>query len=84
MSTGFDRVGGDGLRRGERALVVLPDRSNETNSRTTEARLDEAAGLAEAGTRLAQRENPASGPPSPRSGEGPRVRIRRAGHPQGV
>ncbi|UUR08675.1 GTPase HflX [Sphingomonas glaciei] len=48
MSTGFDRAGGDGLRRGERALVVLPDRSGETNARTTDARLDEAAGLAEA------------------------------------
>jgi GTP-binding protein HflX len=48
MSTGFDRAGGDGLRRGERALVVLPDRSSETNTRTTDARLDEAAGLAEA------------------------------------
>jgi GTP-binding protein HflX len=48
MSTGFDRAGGDGLRRGERALVVLPDRSSETNARTTDARLDEAAGLAEA------------------------------------
>lgn len=48
MSTGFDRAGGDGLRRGERALVVLPDRSSEPNARTTDARLDEAAGLAEA------------------------------------
>lgn len=48
MSTGFDRAGGDGLRRGEKALVVLPDRSSEPNNRTTEARLDEAAGLAEA------------------------------------
>lgn len=48
MSTGFDRADGDGLRRGERALVVLPDRSNESNARTTDARLDEAAGLAEA------------------------------------
>jgi GTP-binding protein HflX len=48
MSTGFDRAGGDGLRRGERALVVLPERSSETNARSTEARLDEAAGLAEA------------------------------------
>nr|WP_314445002.1 GTPase HflX [uncultured Sphingomonas sp.] len=48
MSTGFDRAGGDGLRRGERALVVLPDRSNEANARSTDARLDEAAGLAEA------------------------------------
>jgi GTP-binding protein HflX len=48
VSTGFDRAGGDGLRRGERALVVLPDRSSEPNARTTDARLDEAAGLAEA------------------------------------
>jgi GTP-binding protein HflX len=48
MSTGFDRADGDGLRRGERALVVLPDRSSETNSRTSDARLDEAAGLAAA------------------------------------
>ncbi|WP_426267405.1 GTPase HflX [Sphingomonas sp. LHG3443-2] len=48
MSTGFDRADRDGLRRGERALVVLPDRSNESNARTTDARLDEAAGLAEA------------------------------------
>ena len=48
MSTGFDRADGDGLRRGERALVVLPDRSSESNARTTDARLDEAAGLAEA------------------------------------
>ncbi|WP_338504238.1 GTPase HflX [Sphingomonas kaistensis] len=48
MSTGFDRAGGDGLRRGERALVVLPDRSSEPNARTTDARLEEAAGLAEA------------------------------------
>ncbi|GLR47950.1 GTPase HflX [Sphingomonas astaxanthinifaciens] len=48
MSTGFDRAGGDGLRRGEAALVVLPDRAQESNARTTEARLDEAQGLAEA------------------------------------
>ena len=48
MTTGFDRTGGDGLRRGEQALVVLPDRNSETNSRSVEARLDEAAGLAEA------------------------------------
>ncbi|GAA4008758.1 GTPase HflX [Sphingomonas humi] len=48
MSTGFDRAGGDGLRRGEKALVVLPDRNSETNARSTDARLDEAAGLAEA------------------------------------
>jgi GTP-binding protein HflX len=48
VSTGFDRAGGDGLRRGEAALVVLPDRSQEANARTIDARLDEAAGLAEA------------------------------------
>ncbi|GAA4016569.1 GTPase HflX [Sphingomonas swuensis] len=48
MSTGFDRAGGDGLRRGEKALVVLPDRSGEMNARTVDARLDEASGLAEA------------------------------------
>lgn len=48
MSTGFDRAGGDGLRRGETALVVLPDRAQESNARSVEARLDEAQGLAEA------------------------------------
>jgi GTP-binding protein HflX len=48
VSTGFDRAGGDGLRRGEKALVVLPDRNSETNARSVDARLDEAAGLAEA------------------------------------
>jgi GTP-binding protein HflX len=46
MSTGFDRSGGDGLRRGEKALVVLPDRAQESNARSIEARLDEASGLA--------------------------------------
>ncbi|WP_300974595.1 GTPase HflX [Sphingomonas sp. LHG3406-1] len=48
MSTGFDRAGGDGLRRGETALVVLPDRNQENNARSVDARLDEASGLAEA------------------------------------
>ena len=47
MST-FDRASEDGIARGERALLVLPDRASDTNSRTTEARLDEAAGLAAA------------------------------------
>ena len=38
----------DGIARGERALVVLPDRGNAQELRSAEARLDEAAGLAEA------------------------------------
>ena len=44
----FDRASEDGITRGEKALLVLPDRSGEANSRSAEARLDEAAGLAEA------------------------------------
>ncbi len=44
----FDRASEDGIARGERALLVLPDRSGEPNSRSVEARLDEAAGLAAA------------------------------------
>jgi GTPase len=44
----FERQSGDGLRRGEKALVVLPDRASESNARSVEARLDEASGLAEA------------------------------------
>ena len=56
MSTGFDRAGGDGLRRGEKALVVLPDRNQEQNARSVDARLDEAAGLAAAiGLEVAER-----------------------------
>lgn len=47
MST-FNRASEDGIARGERALLVLPDRSNETNARSTDARMDEAAGLAAA------------------------------------
>lgn len=47
MST-FDRASEDGIARGERALLVLPDRSGEPNSRSVEARLDEAEGLAAA------------------------------------
>ena len=46
--SGFGRQDGDGLRRGESALLVLPDAARETNARTVEARLDEAAGLAAA------------------------------------
>ena len=34
------------MARGERALVVLPDRSNDGSLRSIDARLDEAAGLA--------------------------------------
>ena len=56
MSSGFDRAGGDGLRRGEKALVVLPDRNQEQNARSVDARLDEAAGLAAAiGLEVAER-----------------------------
>ena len=47
MST-FSRASEDGIARGERALLVLPDRSGEANARSTEARMDEAAGLAAA------------------------------------
>ena len=47
MST-FNRASEDGIARGERALLVLPDRSSETNARSVEARMDEAAGLASA------------------------------------
>ena len=47
MST-FNRASEDGIARGERALLVLPDRSGDANSRSLDARLDEAAGLAAA------------------------------------
>lgn len=47
MST-FNRADEDGIVRGERALLVLPDRASESNSRSNDARLDEAAGLAAA------------------------------------
>ena len=47
MST-FNRASEDGIARGERALLVLPDRSSDAANRSTEARLDEAAGLAAA------------------------------------
>ncbi|QLC24171.1 GTPase HflX [Parasphingopyxis algicola] len=43
----FDRDELDGLRRGDRALIVFPDFGRE-DSRDSDARLEEAAGLAEA------------------------------------
>ena len=46
--TGFSRAGDDGITRGERALLVLPDRNTNANARSNEARLDEAAGLSAA------------------------------------
>ncbi|WP_347717691.1 GTPase HflX [Sphingomonas sp.] len=44
----FDRAEGEGVSRGEKALIVLPERAGERVMRSTEARLDEAAGLAAA------------------------------------
>ncbi|MDP9086982.1 MAG: GTPase HflX [Pseudomonadota bacterium] len=44
----FDRADNEGLSRGERALIVLPERAGEQSMRSSEARLDEASGLAEA------------------------------------
>ncbi len=46
MSGGYDSV--DDVARGERAVVVLPERTGEGSRRSTEARLDEAEGLAAA------------------------------------
>ncbi|HVF83370.1 MAG TPA: GTPase HflX, partial [Sphingomicrobium sp.] len=46
--SGFGRASDDGISRGARALLVLPDRNSDANARTSEARLDEAAGLAAA------------------------------------
>jgi GTP-binding protein HflX len=46
--SGFGRASEDGIARGERAVLVLPDRTGEPNSRSVDARLDEAAGLAAA------------------------------------
>ncbi|MEH3108043.1 MAG: GTPase HflX [Sphingomonas fennica] len=43
----FDRGSDDGFARGARAIVALPDRA-AGNQRTTDARLEEAAGLAAA------------------------------------
>ncbi|MDQ3079304.1 MAG: GTPase HflX [Pseudomonadota bacterium] len=47
MST-FDRSDDSGVTRGERALLVVAERSGEGALRSVEARLDEAAGLAAA------------------------------------
>ena len=44
----FNRTDDSGIARGERALVVLPERSGDASLRSIEARLDEAAGLAAA------------------------------------
>jgi GTP-binding protein HflX len=44
----FNRADDSGIARGERALLVLPERSNDGALRSIEARLDEAAGLAAA------------------------------------
>jgi GTPase len=44
----FSRSDENGIARGERALLVVPERSNDGALRSIEARLDEAQGLAEA------------------------------------
>jgi GTP-binding protein HflX len=44
----FNRSDDSGIARGERALLVLPERSNDGAMRSIDARLDEAAGLAAA------------------------------------
>jgi GTP-binding protein HflX len=44
----FERSDDSGVARGERALLVVAERSGEGAMRSVEARLDEAAGLAEA------------------------------------
>ncbi|TZG28874.1 GTPase HflX [Sphingomonas montanisoli] len=44
----FNRSDDDGFGRGARALVALPDRADQASQRSTEARLDEAVGLAAA------------------------------------
>src|SRR5687768_8178595 len=44
----FNRSDDSGIARGERALLVVPERSNDGAMRSIEARLDEAAGLAAA------------------------------------
>ncbi|MEQ7872742.1 GTPase HflX [Sphingomonas sp. ASV193] len=44
----FNRQEEDGIARGERALVVLPALDGDASLRSADARLDEAAGLAEA------------------------------------
>ena len=44
----FNRSDDSGVTRGERAVLALPDDGNARNLRSAEARLDEAAGLADA------------------------------------
>ena len=44
----FNRDEDEGIARGERALLVVPERGNDNALRSIEARLDEAQGLAEA------------------------------------
>ena len=44
----FNRDEDDGISRGERAMLVLPDLTASKSMRSNEARLDEAAGLAAA------------------------------------
>ncbi|RST31104.1 GTPase HflX [Sphingomonas ginkgonis] len=44
----FNRESDAGIGRGERAILVLPDRDGQGSARSQDARLDEAAGLAEA------------------------------------
>ena len=44
----FNRTDESGIARGERALLVVPERSGDGSLRSIEARLDEAAGLAAA------------------------------------
>ena len=46
--SGFTLEHDDGISRGARALLVLPDRNGVNNPRSVDSRLDEAAGLAEA------------------------------------
>jgi len=44
----FNRADDSGIARGERALLVVPERIGQAGLRSIEARTDEAAGLAEA------------------------------------
>jgi GTPase len=44
----FNRGDDDGLSRGARAIVALPERGQQENGRSSDARLEEAAGLASA------------------------------------
>ena len=46
--SGFQREAADGIARGAKAFVVLPDQGQGDGGRTTDARLEEAAGLAAA------------------------------------